>query len=156
MAIRRATVAQAPRRVTRVRSLAGAATTGSVVSRPDTTAPAIALTLVLVLGSAAVLIALVTAVVEPKAASFGELAFPQRQGAETLLFLTAFGVLLPLGAILGPRVARTVDPGVLPALAGVLAASLAVALLVARLGSAPGHRAWCRSYWSRGPRRRAR
>jgi len=62
---------------------------------------------------------------------------PQNQDAETLIFVVAFGLILPLALYLVPRIADRVAAGgnrtALPAIAAIAAASFAAMILAVRL-----------------------
>ena len=100
--------------------------------------PTIALTSALLLGAFAAVMAAVMLVVHPKLA--GLVDTPQRQGAETALFIAAFLVLLPLALAAGPRVAGAIAAGpntdALPALAALLVAGLGATVVLVRLADA--------------------
>ena len=92
------------------------------------------LTTVLAFAGAAALIGVVMSLVEPQPVPGGISA---RQEAETVVYLGAFGLLLPVALYIGPRLSRVIRGGPngdgLSALTALLAATLASVVVLARL-----------------------
>jgi hypothetical protein len=93
------------------------------------------LTVVLALGAAAVLLALVMLLVEPE--PIAGLGTGQRQDAESAVYLLTVAALLPASLFAGPQLARRIERGAngaaLSALAALLACALAAAVLLVRV-----------------------
>lgn len=103
-------------------------------------AETLALTVVFALAGVGALIAIATLLVAPKPIPGFDLS--QRQSVETALYLTAFGIVLPLSVLLVPRVADAVAVGPngrgLELLCAVLAGCLAVAVVAVRVADVSG------------------
>ena len=101
-------------------------------------ASTVTLTAALGLAGFAVLMAVAMLIVEPRPVPGG--ITPSRQGAETALYVAAFGLVLPLALYAGPRVCRAIGRGPnadgLPALAGFLAALLMAVVIMVRASGA--------------------
>jgi len=98
--------------------------------------PTLALTVTLGYAGFAVVMSLIMLAIEPKPLpfhGFGE----QRQNAETLAYVAAFAVILPLAVIAGPRLADAIAAGpntaALSFLTALLSSTLAATVLLVRL-----------------------
>jgi hypothetical protein len=97
--------------------------------------PTLALTVILAVAGFAVVMPLPLLAIDPVA--LPPPIPPQNQRAETLVYLLAFAVILPLALVAGRRLADRIGAGgngsALPALSGLLAAALAAAVGAVRL-----------------------
>ena len=98
----------------------------------------LALTVLTAFAAFAVLMPIVMAVIKPSPIpEVVGVKLTQRQTAESLLYLAAFGAILPLAVLVGPRVSAAIAAGpnarALSSLLAILAAGLAVAVGLLRL-----------------------
>ena len=104
-------------------------------------APVLALTVALAFAALGLVMPVVMLVAEPQPISDLNAALglyaTQRQGAESALYLAAFGVIMPIAIVAVPRLANAIAAGpngpALPALAGLLLATLAGVIVFVRL-----------------------